>query len=257
MSTINPSDPTPAYLQIADALRRRIADGDVPDGAALPSVRSLVDEFGTAQGTVRQAIEQLKAEGLVVARQGSGVFVRRPRRLRRMGSTRHLRSRRPPATAPLEAEAAAQSFHRSSELTEVASVSAPKEVAERLGVPDGTNVVRRSYVLSIDGEVAQTARSYFTHELVDGTTLAEHVQPANGTHAYLAEELGVALDVAVEELVARMPTPHETVALRLVPGTPVVELVRTIYDKTEKPVEVTIFLFAADRHSFAYVVPLD
>jgi GntR family transcriptional regulator len=217
----------------------------------------LVDEFGTAQGTVRQAIEQLKFEGLVVARQGSGVFVRRPRRLRRMGSTRHLRSRRPPATAPLEAEAATQSFQRSSELTEVASVSAPKEVAERLGVPEGTSVVRRSYLLSIDGEVAQTARSYFTHELVDGTTLAEQMQPANGTHAYLAEELGVTLDVAVEELVARMPTPQETIALRLVPGTPVVELVRTIYDKTEKPVEVTIFLFAADRHSFAYVVPID
>ena len=257
MSTINPSDPTPAYLQIADALRRRIADGDLPDGAALPSVRSLVDQFGAAQGTVRQAIDQLKAEGLVVARQGSGIFVRRPRRLRRMGSTRHLRSRRLPATAPLEAEAAAQSFRRTSELTEVASVAAPKEVAERLGVPEGTNVVRRSYSLSIDGEVAQNARSYFTHQLVDGTLLAEQVQPANGTHAYLAEDLGVALDIAVEELVARMPTPQETVALRLVPGTPVVELVRTIYDKVQQPIEVTVFLFAADRHSFAYVVPMD
>jgi GntR family transcriptional regulator len=234
-----------------------IADGDVPDGAPLPSVRSLVEEFGAAQGTVRQAIDQLKAEGLVVARQGSGVFVRRPRRLRRMGSTRHLRSRRLPATAPLEAEATAQSFQRSSELTEVASVPAPRDVAEHLGVPEGTNVVRRSYLLSIDGEIAQSAHSYFTHQLVDGTVLAERAQPASGTHAYLAEELGVALDVAVEELVARMPTPQETVALRLVPGTPVVELVRTIYDTAERPVEVTFFLFAADRHSFTYVVPMD
>ncbi|MGH3939658.1 MAG: GntR family transcriptional regulator [Pseudonocardiaceae bacterium] len=67
--TINPFDPAPAYLQIADALRRKIVEGDLPDGAVLPSVRKLVDEFGTAQGTVRQAIEQLKSEGLVVARQ--------------------------------------------------------------------------------------------------------------------------------------------------------------------------------------------
>jgi GntR family transcriptional regulator len=87
--------------------------------------------------------------------------------------------------------------------------------------------------------------------------LAEHAQPANGTHAYLADDLGTTLDVAVEELVARMPTPQEMLALRLVPGTPVVELIRTIYDKAQKPVEVTVFLFAADRHSFAYVVPLD
>ncbi len=254
---INPSNPTPAYLQIADALRRQIADGDLPDGAALPSVRKLVGEFGTAQGTVRQAIEQLKSEGLIVARQGSGTFVRKPRRLRRVGSTRHLRSQRPPATAPLEAEAATQNFHRSSELTEVASVPAPPQVTRHLGVPEGTNVVRRSYLLSIDGEVAQTAHSYFTHELADGTVLAEHVQPTNGTHAYLADDLGIPLDVAVEELVARMPTPQEMMVLRLVPGTPVIELIRTIYDKAQKPTEVTLFLFAADRHSFTYIVPLD
>lgn len=255
--TINPFDPMPAYLQIADALRRKINEGDLPDGAVLPSVRKLVDEFGTAQGTVRQAIEQLKSEGLVVARQGSGVFVRTPRRLRRMGSTRHLRSQRPVATAALEAEAAGQGFERSSELTEVTSVPAPQPVAERLGVPEGADVVRRNYLLSIDGEVAQVASSYFTHELADGTALAERVKPANGTHGYLADELGIALDIAVEELVARMPTPQETTTLRLVPGTPVVELIRTIYAKDEKPVEVSVFVFAADRHSFTYAVPID
>jgi GntR family transcriptional regulator len=257
VNAVNPSSPTPAYVQIADALRQQITEGNLPDGAALPSVRRLVDEFGTAQGTVRQAIEQLKSEGLVIARQGTGIFVRKPRRLRRMGSTRHLRSRRPPATAPLEAEATAQNFRRSSDLVEVASVPAPPDVAERLNVPVGTNVVRRSYLLSIDGDVAQTARSYFTHDLVDGTMLAEHTQPPNGTHAYLADTLNIVLDVAVEDLVARMPTPQETMTLQLAPGTPVVELTRTIYEKAENPVEVTAFLFAADRHSFTYIVPLD
>ncbi|MGH3897204.1 MAG: GntR family transcriptional regulator [Pseudonocardiaceae bacterium] len=257
MSAINPSDPTPAYLQIADALRRRITDGGLTDGAPLPSVRALVDEYGTAQGTVRQAVDQLKSEGLIVARQGRGVFVRRPRRLARMGSTRHLRSRRPSATAPLQAEAAAQNFRRSSELLEVASVPAPAHAADRLAVAHGTNVIRRSYLLSIDGEAAQTARSYFSHDLADGTILAELTQPPNGTHAYLADELGLQLDIAVEELLARMPTPHETSQLRLVPGTPVVELIRTLYDKAQKPAEVSVFVFAADRHTFTYVVPVD
>lgn len=257
MSAINPSDPTPAYLQIANALRRQITEGDLPDGAALSSVRTLVDEFGTAQGTVRQAIEQLKAEGLVATRQGRGTFVRKPRRLRRMGSTRHLRSQRAPSTAPLEAEAASQNFQRHADLTEVASVSAPREVAARMHLPAGTSVVRRSYLLSIDGEVAQTAKSYFAHELADGTTLAEQTKPTNGTHAYLVDSLGVTLGLVVEELVARMPTPQEVTTLRLVPGTPVVDLIRTIYDTAQAPVEVTTFIIAADRHAFVYEVPFD
>lgn len=174
-----------------------------------------------------------------------------------MGSTRHLRARRPPATAPLEAEAAAQDFRRSSELVEVASVPAPSDVAARLSIPEKTSVVRRSYLLSIDGDVAQTARSYFTHNLADGTLLAEAAHPPGGMHAYLADDLHIDLGVAVEDLVARMPTPQETTTLRLVRGTPVVELIRTIYTKAETPVEVTVFLFAADRHSFTYIVPFD
>jgi GntR family transcriptional regulator len=71
------------------------------------------------------------------------------------------------------------------------------------------------------------------------------VKPPGGTHAYLSDELGVTLAEAVEELVARMPTPQETITLRLVPGTPVVELVRTIYDDNNNPVEVTVFVIAA------------
>jgi len=49
--------------------------------------------------------------------------------------------------------------------------------------------------------------------------------------------LGIAFDIAVEELVARMPTLQETMTLRLVPGTPVVELIRTVYAKDENLIE--------------------
>jgi DNA-binding GntR family transcriptional regulator len=68
--------------------------------------------------------------------------------------------------------------------------------------------------------------------------------------------LGIAFDIAVEELVARMPTLQETMTLRLVPGTPVVELIRTIYAKDENLIEC---LSSSSRPtvSFTYVVPMD
>lgn len=250
----NPHDPTPAYMQIADALRAAIARGELADGDQLPSIRELVDRYGTAVGTVRQAIDQLKTEGRVIALQGRGVFVRRPRRLQRIGTDRHRITSRPAGTAPLEAEADRQGFERSSVVTEVASVPASREVADRLGVSEGESVLVRRYVLSLDGEPAQLASSYFLHALVDGTALSEPGAIVGGTHAYLRDELGHALTHAVEDLIARMPTPQETRDLRLAPGTPVVELVRTIYS-SDRPVEVTVFVFAADRHTFTYTVP--
>ncbi|MGH3826913.1 MAG: GntR family transcriptional regulator [Pseudonocardiaceae bacterium] len=256
--TINPSSPTHAYLQIADILRRRIIDEGMPDGAPLPSVRELVAQFATAPGTVRQAFAQLTSEGLVVARQGSGAFVRKPRRLRRVGSTRHLRTKRTdPAALPLQAEAHSQGFQRSSDLIGVTRVAAPIVVAERLQLPEGSTLIHRRYQLSLDGEIAQTASSYFPASLAEGTALAEPAPPPGGTHAYLADALGLTLEVATEELTARMPTHPESVTLRLLPGTPVLELIRTIYTSDERPVEVTNFLFAGDRHVFVYTVPLD
>lgn len=65
----------PRYLQIADLMRQRIARGQWNEGSKLPSLEALVDEFGVARVTVRQAVELLSREGLVSPQQGRGTFV--------------------------------------------------------------------------------------------------------------------------------------------------------------------------------------
>ncbi|MEO3750144.1 GntR family transcriptional regulator [Streptomyces sp. B6B3] len=253
---INPSDPTPAYLQIAGDLRRAISDKELEDGDQLPSLRSLMADYGAASGTVRQALDQLQNEGLIIARQGQGVFVRMPRRLERRGTKRHLRSARPSATAPLEAEAQAQGFVRGQQLLEVATVPAPESIAQRLGIEPGTQVLVRRHLLTLDEEPAQLADSYFHVAQVEGSRIARNEKIPGGVHAELASVLGTPLTHASEELIARMPTPGEAIELRLPRGTPVVELLRTIY-ASDDPVEATRFLFDGSRHTFTYDVPLD
>lgn len=78
--------PIPRYLQLAELMRQRIARGRWIVGQKLPSLEALVEEFGVARVTVRQAIELLAREGLVSPQQGRGTFVTGdaapPRRLR-------------------------------------------------------------------------------------------------------------------------------------------------------------------------------
>jgi DNA-binding FadR family transcriptional regulator len=57
--------------QIADDLRRQILDGELPDGARLPSERDLAERYGVSAPTVREAIRVLTALGLVATRNGS------------------------------------------------------------------------------------------------------------------------------------------------------------------------------------------
>lgn len=52
-----------------------LAHGELQPGDRLPTEQSLCASHGVSRTVVREAIAALKADGLVVARQGSGVFV--------------------------------------------------------------------------------------------------------------------------------------------------------------------------------------
>lgn len=66
---------TPRYQQIADELRNRIRDNQTVAGRLLPSEATFSEEFGVSRVTVRRALEQLRDDGLIAARQGLGWYV--------------------------------------------------------------------------------------------------------------------------------------------------------------------------------------
>ncbi|WP_147144467.1 GntR family transcriptional regulator, partial [Nocardia ninae] len=76
MDPLDPDDPRPPYQQVANALRAAILTRTIAPGEKLPSGPQLAERYGVARMTVQQAIRVLRDEGLVVSRQGSGVYVR-------------------------------------------------------------------------------------------------------------------------------------------------------------------------------------
>lgn len=69
--------PRPASLasRIAQTLHDDILAGRYRAGARLPAEASLADTFGVSRPIVREAIAQLKADGVLVTRKGSGAYV--------------------------------------------------------------------------------------------------------------------------------------------------------------------------------------
>ncbi|MCB0059131.1 MAG: FadR family transcriptional regulator [Rhodobiaceae bacterium] len=61
--------------EIAGNLRREISKGNYAARDRLPPERRLADTYGVARGTIREALNQLAAEGLVEIRPGSGTYV--------------------------------------------------------------------------------------------------------------------------------------------------------------------------------------
>lgn len=65
----------PAFRQLADELRARIAAGELPPGGQLPSMTQLREQHGVSSTVVRDALNELRRDGLIVGRQGKGVYV--------------------------------------------------------------------------------------------------------------------------------------------------------------------------------------
>lgn len=77
--TISPSDPRPLYLQVIEQVRRRVAVGDLPPGAELPSIRQLASELQVSVITIKRAYLELERDGVILTRQGKGsVIAERP-----------------------------------------------------------------------------------------------------------------------------------------------------------------------------------
>ena len=105
--TLDRSDPRPLGVQLADQVRRLVLAGTLAPGTRLPSTRRLAADLGVSRAVAEQAWDQLRAEGWLEARQGSGSWVsggpgpappdreRRPRRRRSAATAGPPRRRHP------------------------------------------------------------------------------------------------------------------------------------------------------------------
>jgi DNA-binding GntR family transcriptional regulator len=84
------------YRAVMDALGARIAEGLYLPGERIPGVEALAGEFNVSTITVRRAIRELSLGGVLIGRQGRGVFVTSARRI--------VRSVRIDQVSPIEQE---------------------------------------------------------------------------------------------------------------------------------------------------------
>ncbi|MGD9942324.1 MAG: GntR family transcriptional regulator [Burkholderiaceae bacterium] len=121
--------PAPLFAQVRDALRGDILRGSLRPGDRLPSESALITRFGVSRITVRQAISELQAQGLVKTLNGKGSYVTRPGR----GESRG------PLVGVLESMR--KRGHRAhGKLLSYRKVKASRVVARELEVPDGSLV---------------------------------------------------------------------------------------------------------------------
>jgi GntR family transcriptional regulator len=234
---------TPFYQQVAGALRKDIRRGRYGPGDQLPSERELRERFNVSGGTIKAALVQLRAEGLVVSYQGRGVFV----------TTEQVTLRRL-STDITEARGFYSMLDRMDKqpatTTTVTRGPASDEVAEWLGIPPGEEVVIRARILRTEGELPTgSAVSYFPAWVVEAApNLADPAQ--SGLPVWLREAFGPTYS---EDLVdARMPTPEERERLEIPEGVPVLIIKGVTRDQQHRTLHFIDKVTPAGRMQYGY-----
>jgi DNA-binding GntR family transcriptional regulator len=243
----------PAYLRVADDLRRKILDGTLPPHARLPSQARIRTEYGVSDTVALEARKVLMAEGFVEGRSGSGTYVRerpRPRRIVRSGY-------RPagPST-PFRQEQADEGSKGSWESRSVQD-TATLDVAERLRIEPGERVMRTHYVFRTEGEPALLSTSWEPLALTGRTPVLLPEEGPVGGQGVVARmaAIDVTVDHMAEEVGARPGLAAETAALGGVPGHLVIEIRRTYY-ASGLPVETADVIIPAEKYRAVYHLPV-
>ena len=72
---ISNSSGVPIYAQITDQIRSKVLTGELKEGDALPSIRSLAKELRISVITTKRAYEDLEQAGFIHTVPGKGSFV--------------------------------------------------------------------------------------------------------------------------------------------------------------------------------------
>lgn len=73
-SDIMPTTP-PHYTRVVDDIKRRVSAGELSPGDKLPSTAELMKQYHVSSTVIRNAMLQLRTEGVVTGYQGKGVYI--------------------------------------------------------------------------------------------------------------------------------------------------------------------------------------
>ncbi|WP_405164753.1 GntR family transcriptional regulator [Nocardia sp. NBC_01499] len=223
----------PRYYDTKLALRQLISTLDA--STALPPERVLAEQLATSRTTLRKALAELAAEGLLRRIQGSGTFVAPPKVV-------HLQQ-----LTSLTDDINDQGLQVDSRILTLTKVPADEIVAEQLAITPGRRIHRLERLRSVDGEPLAIEIAHLVDRLPNlGRHLAEH----GSLYATLRDCYGVEVAAVEDTVETALTTPDEANLLDVAVGSPTLLIQRRASDQLGRPIEWTRSLYRGDRFRF-------
>jgi GntR family transcriptional regulator len=227
----------PLWYQVSQSLRASILGRPADAPLRLPTEEELAAHYGVSVLTLRQALKELEAEGLISRHRRRGTFIeptaRRAVPVKLLGS--------------VDAIVAQQSGGRTTILSH-GPAPLPPDAAEHF--PGRTEAVSfRRLRHDESGEPSNWAQNYVRPELAAGIDLADLERwPMTKV---LRDVLGVRISRITDTVAARLADPDTARLLGVPLLSPILHYTGVTYDDTGQAVDVALIHYRGDRFSFS------
>lgn len=241
MKTVRKDSSQSLYRQIKEVLKQRILEGEYITHERLPSESKLMKAFDVSRITVRQALRDLHAEGLVFSVQGKGTFVSRPKAVQDIQRLQGFGEAMTP-----------QGYETSARVVSVQEMKASQDVAESLNINQASNVIALTRIRYLDQEAISVDKSFFPLKIGErllGCDLTKDIFPM------LENDFNITLshaDLKIEALTAK---DEEAKYLNVEEGSAILRIKRLVFSQAGEPIDFEYLSYRGD--AFQYHLRVD
>lgn len=229
--------PIPYYHQICAILRDKFANGEFVAEERIPSEEQFQVMFGVSRATVRQALQMLEREGLIERRPGKGSFATASKNA--IGEVK--------MTCLLE-DLIALGIAGRNVVSDAGVVSAGRAIAEAMQVQRGESVFTFQRLVMVDDAPFASHRVFLP--VSARGCLRERELASPHLLRLLTEKCDLHAETAEHSIEAVLADANQAGVLGVDPGTALLCVTRTSFDRAGTPIEHGYTLYRSDRTRF-------
>ncbi len=232
---------TTRYENVAQEIRRLIREGIWPAGQRIPTEPQLCEQFHVSRTTIRQAVQILSQEGLLICRQGLGTFV-----------LNHETARKPIGLSNFSDLVLSGQLNIRRQLVSFENVPAGEQQARALKMIPGSPLLTATRVDHIDNQPISIDRCFIPAQNADKLSEADLASPL----FYFTWEEKQELKIQrIEQSIHTEPaTPDDCALLKLKSSVWMLVLNETFYDIESRVTGMIITRYRGDTSKLTTTV---
>lgn len=225
----------PLYVQVREQLREEIVHEAA--GTMISPESVLEERFHVSRITIRKAIDDLVAEGMLVRRQGRGTFREVPKLVHELNNI-----------TSWTAQMNALGYSPRTVARELAEIAPPRKIVTMLELAPGDKVIQVRRTRLANDEPITLMVNYIPGKLVPGMLKAGNLPES--LYEYLRTKYQLMPSEATDTVETRAASEAESEKLQIEPWSPVLVVTRVARLENGRPLEVCVAISRGDRYEY-------